>query len=392
MESRGADMGQNQKSHRSYHTGSIEKREDGVYRLRVVIEDPAKRKLVRKSKTVKVPVRGNKTQLEEEMRIFQDELRQAMRSGSNATMDSLIEEWYKQKRKRAVTTMETYTRHIEKHIRPALGDIPLRELSARDLDRFYGDLDQKGLQPGTIRLVHSIVRLILTQAVKWSYIAANPASNTSVDKGENRTAPALTPGQVADLISAAQAKDPTLGIAFGLAASTGARRGELCGLKWSDVDWEAWTIHIERAWVPGEGGQHLTTTKTGKARTVALGDYGVTVLKAYHTHQLERWGALGEWLLSDGDGTHPFRARTLTTQFTALAKAQDVTSHFHELRHFAQTQLIGLGVDVKTAAARAGHSPKILLETYAHAIAERDQQAANLLGSVIVAALEKGNE
>ena len=80
--------------------------------------------------------------------------------------------------------------------------------------------------------------------------------------------------------------DPDIAVTIALAALTGCRRGELCGLQWSDVDWDRQCLKVERAWVPGQG-QHLTTTKTGKGRTVYLGTAGAAILEGYRESKRE---------------------------------------------------------------------------------------------------------
>lgn len=78
--------------------------------------------------------------------------------------------------------------------------------------------------------------------------------------------------------------------AIALGAFTGRGRGELCGLQWGDVDWQTSGIRVERTWVPGVGGQHLTKTKTGKSRTVFVGPEGLEMLRQYRAAKTEQAG------------------------------------------------------------------------------------------------------
>jgi integrase len=96
-------------------------------------------------------------------------------------------------------------------------------------------------------------------------------------------------------------------VAIGLAAVTGMRRGEVCGLKWSDIDPESGLVTIERAWVSDDRGQHLTTTKSGKKRTIPLGPFGEELLAAWEARQRAEWGELGEWVISWVNGDVPLR-------------------------------------------------------------------------------------
>jgi integrase len=174
-----------------------------------------------------------------------------------------------------------------------------------------------------------------------------------------------------------------------LAALTGARRGELCGLKWSDVDWVARTVRIERAWVPGRGGQFLGPTKGGDTRTVALGTVGVEILNRYRARKTAELGRPPDgWLLSLDGGTTPMRAKAMTQYTTNLGRRLGIPVHFHLLRHWAATQLVVVhGVDIKTASQRLGHSPEVMASTYLHSRPEQDAAAAELIGEVVGRAL-----
>ena len=136
------------------------------------------------------------------------------------------------------------------------------------------------------------------------------------------------------------------------------RRGEVCGLKWSDIDPETGLVTIERAWVSDDHGQHLTGTKSGKKRIIPLGPFGEQVLADWEAHQKAEWGELGEWVVSYTNGDDPFSARTLTADFGRLAKDLEIDATFHDLRHFAQTQLVAAGIDPVTAARRAVTPPR----------------------------------
>lgn len=379
---------------RTYGTGTISQVKDrdgnlrpGFYRMRVFTEDPITGKRKQVSRTVKVPTRTGKKEREKLLAEFRRDVEQHRTTGAAMTFGKVLTDWLDdlKERKRAKTTLETYGYHIEGKIRPALGNLPLEKIDPERIRAFMKSL--KG-SPRTNRLTHAILRGALSFAVRSDWIATNPASRVEAPTLDEEETEALTPDQIATLITAGEVQDPVLGAAIALTAAVGCRRGEAIGLRWTDVDWDAETIRIERAWVTGTGGQHLTTTKTKEKRTVSLRGYGITVLQRWHDHQMARYGELGEWVLSDSDGTDPLSAKWLTLTFTALCTDNGMKgAHFHDVRHFASTQLQDK-TDSKTAASRLGHSPKVMLETYAHAIAERDALAAVALGDVIVKALE----
>jgi integrase len=374
---------------RPYKTGSIEPRGRGTYRLRVLVEDPNTHRLVRKSKTVHLAERGSKRQLEDELSRFRTEVAEAAVIGSKATLGALLDDWLEVigRGDLAQNTVESYRTRVEVQIRPELGDIRLDKLTVRDIDRFYNRLSETS-SPRTIQLTHSVLRSALQQAMDWGWLATNPAERAKRPRLRGTEKVALTPAQVAALYEAAD-DEPAIRAAIGLAATTGMRRGEIAGLKWSDIDPETGLLTIQRAWVSDDHGQHLSTTKNQRRRTIPLGTFGSNVLEAYRRHQVAAWGdELGEWVFSYyGDGTDPLSARAVTAYFARLAKRLGIKATFHDLRHFHQSAQLAGGVDVVTAARRAGHTPEVMLSTYAHGTPEQDAAAAEVVSGMLMAAM-----
>lgn len=383
------EMGQNvpetERIHRPYKTGSVESRGDGKWRLRVVVKDPGTGRLIRKSKTVQLPTRGFKGKLEKAMRDFQDEAAKMTVTGATATLGTLLDHWLENidRPGKATNTMESYRRYVEKRIRPALGAIRLDQLTTHDVDRFYAKLESE-LSPRSVQLIHSVLRSALTQGVDWGWIGSNPALKATRTKPKTRQIDSLTVEQVNEIYD--RAEEPVR-LAIGLAAVLGARRSELCGLQWADIDPDAGTIRIERAWVPTNSGQQLSTTKTGYHRTIPLGAVGTQLLEDYEREKRLRWTELGPWILSDGNGDEPLKARVLTDSFRSIVKAMGIEgATFHFLRHFHDSMNVAQGVDVVTAARRSGHTTKVMLEIYAHGTREQDELAANVVGNLLTAA------
>jgi integrase len=373
---------------RTYGTGTMSEVRPGTWRLRVFAEDPISGRHRQVSKTIHTKTRPSQKYLDAQMAKFKGEVDKRSGSGRLATLGRVLDDWLAELERegRARSTLETYRSHIKKWIRPALGKVTLEKMTPERIRAFMGSLEGS---PRTQRLTHAILRGALAFAVANDWMPSNPASKVRPPRVAMASDTSLTPEKVGQLIVAAQAKSPVMGVAILLAAVTGLRRGELCGLRWDDVDWKAETIKVERAWVPGEGGQHLTETKTHRRRTISVAGDTAKVLRAWRATQEAEWGEVGEWLLSEAGGKIPLRAKQVTEVFGRLADRVGVDAHLHDLRHFAQTQLIGAGVDVKTVAARGGHTPQVLLETYTHGIAERDADAAITLGQIVTQALPK---
>jgi integrase len=350
---------------------------------------------------------GTKGAAKEALRNFRDEIKAGAHAGATVTFGKLLTAWLEKVEDlgRARTTIETYKTHVSKHIRPALGSVRLSQLDKSKLDEYFRTLRAKGLSASTVKLNHAILSACLAYGVEYNWIAANPASGIrlrepdAIASGGN----ALTLDQLRLLyfgtekkgkhVQGALEEDPDLAVTIALAAITGCRRGELIGLRWDDVDWERQCVVVERAWVPVAGGQHLTTPKTKKARTVFLGDAGIAILKQYRADKEELLGQVPEgWLLSYDGGATPMRAKSLTQYVTKLGKRVGVPVHFHQLRHFAATELNAAGVDLPTAAAQLGHSPAVMAGTYLHTSDDRAARAGQVIASVVGTALEAAAE
>lgn len=317
---------------------------------------------------------------------FRAELERDVATGSKATVGRLLDEWLAGLGSGlSQNTKEVYTKRVEKQIRPTLGDVRLDRLTVHMVDRFYVKIERDGLSPRSVLLVHSVLRSVLQLGVDWSWLPSNPADRANKPKVGREDPERLTMDQVSALYAAAD--DPPLKCAIGLAAATGLRRGELCGLQWTDI--EDGVATIRRAWVSDDHSQHLSFIKSGGRRPLVLGSVGETVLERYRTAKMELWGeVLGEWVLSDDRGNEPLQARVLTDGFRSLAKKLGIAGvSFHTLRHFHQSLQVAQGIDVVTAARRAGHTPQVMLDHYAHGTTERDVAAAEIVSAALMPAL-----
>ena len=216
-----------------------------------------------------------------------------------------------------------------------------------------------------------------------------------------------TPEQVSRLVQTAEDEDPVLAAAVALAALTGARRGELVALRWSDVDLEGGTVRIARAMTVVAGRSIEGPTRSHQIRTVALDEVAVEALVRHWSFVTGRAHLAESPLVEDPfilsyqahSGT-PVGGDTLSHNFTALCAAVERAEatakggklpaserygyHFHELRHFSVTTLLAAGVDVRTVSERHGHATATqTLNRYAHALPERDRAAAAVLGRVL---------
>lgn len=193
---------------------------------------------------------------------------------------------------------------------------------------------------------------------------SNVAERAKPPRVAQRPVQAPSVDLVRDVIEEAEQRDPTLAALLMLAALTGMRRGELCALRWSDIDLERGTLEVSRSVVVVVGGVADKSTKTDRSRTVAVDEVGIDLMQRHHDLVLERIDEAGGTLPVDAfvfspevDSLIPYRPDNVTGFFIRVRDAVGAPEvRLHDLRHFTATQLIGAGVDVRTVAGRLGDS------------------------------------
>ena len=224
---------------------------------------------------------------------------------------------------------------LHQSVHPAhLGKVQLNRLDAATLDAFYAHLRKqggKGGRPMAASSVHQVPAILsgaLIRAVVWGWIASNPArlaSPPSIERADMQP-PAVE--DAARLLSVALAEDPELGLFLRLAVVLGARRGELCGVRWSDVDLDQGEVLIAGGIVrvPGESLVDKVTKALAKRR-VAVGGDTVELLRAHRLAQAKDALACGTTLAADAyvfshapDGSAPINQ---TASPTASAASRD---------------------------------------------------------------------
>jgi integrase len=293
---------------------------------------------------------------------------------------------------RTQSTIESYG-HAADRLLAALGELPLAELTARDLDTLHGQLAER-LAANTIRQTHAKLTVALEQAIKWDWISDNPAKGATPPGRHKPKRGALPLPDIARMIAAASAPrkngmdaDVVVAMAIAMAALTGARRGELCGMKWSDIDPTNCSITIERQWVPGKGGSTSLPRKSEEGvRTITLGHLGLDLIERYRDimRDLLRREPDG-WLLSYDVGVTPKRAQALGQAITELGNGLGLKVTTHSFRRVSATQLVAAGVDVDTAARRLGHTKEVMLASYVLGTDDRAIAAAQTIEERFVA-------
>lgn len=372
-------------------SGTIRKRADGRWEGKYSLGyDPKTRKLIRKS------VYG-KTQ--KEVRLALSKIVSEMDSGTYAEPSKMkvsqwLDEWlasYTMNIKPA--TKSAYEEHIRVHIKPSLGNIPLKQLSTRDIQQLYtGLLKERELSPKTVRNIHGVLHRTLEQAKLLGYIRVNPADAAVTPRVEKKQVEALDAEDVGKFLAAI--KGSKYEYPLFVAIFTGLRQGELLGLTWDCVDFERGLLLINKQHnrVKGDTEFRFASLKNDKARVLTAADEVMEVLRLQKQRQ-ESWAA------ALGDGWENLDNLVFTTEFgryinnkilyqnfkRIMKKLGKPNLRFHDLRHTYAVNSLRAGDDIKTVQENLGHATaSFTLSTYAHATPGMKKESAKRMTEFIL--------
>ena len=366
----------------------------GVWRLRVVVGYGPDGQPRQASRTV----RGTRRTAQSELAKFVVEAdNPAIPLVGAMTVGAYLDRWLEHVRAhRQPDTIRNYAVKVRR-LKAELGVTRLDRLRPHQVDDVYRRWLASGMSPATVKAHHAVLSAALNQAVRWGLVAQSIAQLLTVPTVPNRRRTVPDADTVRLLVRESEESDPVLSAAIMLAALTGCRRGELMGLRWSDIDRDRMLLRIERSIKRAEQRRELLVgpTKTHQDRRISLDPVTLAVLDT-HRRRAEAWAAAARVALSDDGyvltedptGRTPLAPDTLTHRFSRLAKHLGLGSvRFHDLRHAVATTLLAAGYDLAVVAGRLGHrDPTITLRVYAHALVERDRQAAATLGQLMAPA------
>ena len=204
---------------------------------------------------------------------------------TDVTFGAVLERWLEHLETlgRSPTTITAYRVIARRHLQPALGEVPVSSITTLQLDNLYDALTRVRA-PATVAKIHVVARSALGQAVRWGLIAHNPGLQASAPPIRHVEPRSATLDQLHCLVEAADDDFATVLI---LAATTGMRRGELCGLEWSALQLPSdgpGTALVCQVVVHGHDGRPLVrpSTKTGRSRRISLDAATVTTLRDHH--------------------------------------------------------------------------------------------------------------
>lgn len=297
------------------------------------------------------------------------------------------------------TTAYGYRGMIENYLKPQLGEIRLQKLTARDIQQYYTWLmGEKELSPNTVIKHHNLLTNTLNAAERQEYITKNPMRAVSPPKKRQREAKFYTPEQLGILLD--KAVGTRLELPVFICAYLGLRRGELCGLRWSDVDLEHKTITIENTRTQAGKKEIEKGTKTASStRTLYLPDTLCDMLKAAREHQqacrAEYKNAYddNDYVVVMEDG-RPFRPNYLSELFGKFLADNDLPKIvLHELRHTFASLSNQAGIPAYNIGKALGHStPATTQKIYTHLLDQTHTQAVEGVAAIADEARRKAGK
>lgn len=395
--------------------------------LRVVVYaglDPVTGKRSYLRETVKGNDKAARKQAGKVMNRLLAQVDQQRATESSVPLGKVIDEWL-HVAELEDGTREMYRGYLNRNIRPVLGDIPARKLSARDLETFYAELRRcrtrcdrrpfvehkaegehdckvkkcgphecNPLAVSTVRQIHSVISGAMSAAVRWEWVSTNPAKVAQRPKQTPPEPDPPSPAEAARLIDAAFEKNDEWGTLVWLVMTTGMRRGEVAALTWGDIDLDEGMIEIRRNFVKRNGVTKIKATKTHQMRRVAVDTETVVLLADQKTRMQQHCSELG---IKFGDNIYVFTGVRnvdpqkpcspdgISARYKTMADGLEISTHIHALRHYSATELLSAGIDLRTVAGRLGHGGggATTLRVYAAWVAASDRKAAEILGSLM---------
>ena len=308
-----------------------------------------------------------------------------------------LEHWLSADIERRVAR-KTAVRHrqlVQRQIAPAIGQIPMRKLTPVHIEAFEAELQRSGYVKGrkagqgltaqTVLHVHRTLSQALAHAVATGVLFKNPAEQVKPPRPPRREIAILSKPEVAAVLR--EAGPLYLPVLVGV--TTGMRRGELLGLRWSDVDLAKAKLTVNQSLERLAGKTVFKSPKTtGSRRTITLPALTVEALSAHRAKQARIGGE--ELVFSHADGS-PWDPDTLTKAFDRLIRAVGVRRiTFHGLRHTHISHQLMDGVHIKVVSERAGHaSVSVTLSVYAAFVPTLQSDAAAGVDAWLRTALEE---
>lgn len=309
------------------------------------------------------------------------------------TMEQLLNEWLEYSK--TIWSPKTYVsnKHWVENVNKSIGHIHLKDLNVKILEDFYTELrTTTDYSDKTIQHHYTIISTALNKAVVWGYILNNPNTRIEKPKIKKTQIECYSPEEVEQLVNALQSECIKYQALIMLALDSGARRGEITGLTWNDIDFNKSTININKTtqYLKDYGIFEKGTKTSTSNRTIYISKTTLDLLKKYQKQQLENRMRLGnKWQNSKrvfttdyGADMHPDTPSQILDRVIKRHNLKRIT--FHGLRHTSISLQISSGIQAQIISRRAGHSNvTVTHNTYSHFFDNEFQDVANKMDTFL---------
>ncbi len=370
--------------------GTIRKRSDGRWEARIIIGHKNDGSPMYKSAFAKTQ-RSALKELHQLLDLYRDvDLTEECRMTLGEWMDKWLDEYMIFAIRES--TLDSYRTMVKNQVKPFIGNKRLASLTTADVQKFYNKIKKEGrvrehpvhgktLADSMVRSVHMMLHEALDMAVKERLLAKNPTSGTTIPKCNYPEKQILGDNQLETFLEAIKGQE-YWGDFFYVEVMTGLRRGEICGLKWSDIDFEDKKLRIERSVAVKKGGGVSigeTKTQTG-TRNIFMPPSVSQVL------QKRKQTAITEWVFPAFlDPEQPIHPAAAYRKLKVILKHAELPMlRFHDLRHTFATHAMKGGVDAKTLSGILGHTnASFTLDTYTHVTSDMQKSASAVVGNML---------
>lgn len=278
-----------------------------------------------------------------------------------------------------------------------MGYLKLTDIRPEHLNKFYQTLAKpgmnksnasRGLSDKTIREHHRLISMVFSQAVKEGLVLYNIAERATPPKVKRHEAEHYELSLIRDILEALDEEDLKWQCLMNVMIASGARLGEVMGLRWNCVDFENSRILIKNnlQYLKGKG-LYETTTKTGEERYIALPESVMTLLRKWKQEQRDITGMLSfnGFCFTREDGIEPMHPQSVKCFLNRFSKRHNLPHlHAHAFRHTQASLLIASGTDIVSVSKRLGHADTTTtMNIYAHELAKADKQSANVIDNLL---------
>ena len=370
--------------------GTIRKRADGRWEGRIVVGHKKDGSPMYKSvfgKTQKATLK----ELHKLIDLYRDvDLTEECRMTLGEWMDKWLDEYMIFAIRES--TLDSYRNITKNQVKKHIGHKPLSSLTTADIQKFYNKIKKEGrmkpkrdgsyeLADSMVRKIHMMLHEALDTAVRERLIAKNPTNGTTIPKTNYPEKQILGDEQLETFLEEIKKEEYWCDF-FYVEVMVGLRRGEICGLKWSDIDFSANKLRVERSvGIKKGGGISIGETKTNTGiRTIIMPPSVSDVLQRRKQKAISAW--VFPSFLNPEQPIHPeaaYRKLKVILKHAGLPMIR-----FHDLRHTFATHAMKGGVDAKTLSGILGHTnANFTLDTYTHVTSDMQKNASAVVGNMM---------